>query len=78
MPIIMSKLPSDLRLYTARELTDEHWKIDELMEVILKEVEACESSEGIKIKSQPVNPKPPTRGHNPPISRVFMTQGHNI
>ena len=48
------------------------------MEVILKEVEAHESSEGTKIKSQPVNPKPPTPGHSPSISSAFMTQGHNI
>ena len=48
------------------------------MKVIQKEVEARESSEGTKIKSQPVNPKPHTHGHNPPISSTFTTQGHNI
>ena len=78
MPMIMSKLPNDIRLRVARELTDENWKIDELMEVIRKEVEARESSEGTKIKSQPVTSKPLTHGHNPPISSAFMTQGHNI
>jgi len=78
MPMIMSKLPSDIRLQVARELTDENWKIDKLMEVIHKEVEARESSEGTKIKSQPVNPKPHVQSHGPPISSAFVTQGHNI
>ena len=48
------------------------------MEVTRKVVEARESSEGTKIKSQPVNPKPHTHGHNPPISSTFTTLGHNI
>jgi len=38
-------------------LTDEYWKIDELIEVVWKEVEAHESSEGTKIKPQ-VTPQP--------------------
>ena len=75
MPMIMSKLPSDIRLCVACDLTDEQWKIDELMDVILKEVEARESSEETKIKSQQVNPKPSTHGHT---SSAFMTQGNNI
>jgi len=76
--MIVCKLPSDIKLCAISELTDEHWKIDELVEVILKEVEAREFNEGMKIKLQPFNPKPPTPGRNPPTSSAFMTPGHNI
>jgi len=65
MSMIMSKLPSDIRLRVVCELTDENWKIDKLMEVIQKEVEARESSEGTKIKLQSVNMKPHVQNHNP-------------
>ena len=34
IPVIMSKLPSEVKLKIAREATDEVWKINDLMEVI--------------------------------------------
>ena len=49
IPVIMEKLPTDIRLHIARKATSEVWKIDELLEVIEKEVTARESSE---LKSQ--------------------------
>ena len=45
IPVIMEKLPSDIRLHIARKATGEVWKIDELLEAIEKEVAARESSE---------------------------------
>ena len=60
-----------LMICVACELTDEQWKINELLGVIRKEIEACESSEGTKIKPQPFNSKSHTHGHNPPISSAL-------
>jgi hypothetical protein len=54
----MSKLPNEVRMRIARETTGSVWKIDELMEVIKKEVEAREISESVKINEER-NPKPP-------------------
>ena len=70
IPMIMSKLPSEICLCVARESTEELWKIEDLMNVIKKEVEAHEASEGIKIKS----PQSSTR----PTVNALVTHGHNI
>ena len=48
IPVIMSKLPSEVKLRIAREATDEVWKINDLMEVIKREVEAREACDGVK------------------------------
>ena len=40
IPIIMSKLPNEIRLQVARNTTDEVWKIEDLLLTIKKEVEA--------------------------------------
>ena len=45
IPIIMDKLPSDMRLQVARRATDEIWKIKDLMNTIRVEIEARETSE---------------------------------
>ena len=39
IPIIMSKLPSEVRLRIARESKGEVWKVKDLMKVLLTEVE---------------------------------------
>lgn len=44
IPIIMSKLPSEIRLQIARKATSEVWKIDELLNTIKFETEAGEIS----------------------------------
>ena len=50
IPVIMSKLPAEIRLQIARVTTQEVWNIEELLRVIKGEVEARELSEGIKIQ----------------------------
>ena len=48
IPIIMSKLPSDIRLLIARKATKEAWTIDDLLTTIKLEIEAREISESTK------------------------------
>jgi hypothetical protein len=48
IPIIMSKLPNDIRIQIARKANSDTWKIDELLEVIKVEIEVREASERIK------------------------------
>jgi hypothetical protein len=40
IPVIMSMLPSDVRIQIARNTTKDVWDIRELLDVIQKEVEA--------------------------------------
>ena len=48
IPVVMSKLPNEIRLQVARNTTDYIWKIEELLQTIKKEVEARETSEHVK------------------------------
>ena len=49
IPVIMSKLPVDVRLHIARVSTKDVWEIKELLEVIRREVDAREMSETMKV-----------------------------
>ena len=66
IPVIMTKLPSDLRLRIARETQQEVWNIDELMTVIKVEVEARETSEGVKFSLSRPPGQPPSRNPSSP------------
>ena len=48
IPIIMSKLPNEIRLEIARKSTANVWKIVELLKTIKSEIEAKEASGAIK------------------------------
>jgi hypothetical protein len=52
IPVIMEKSPTEIRLHVARKATSEVWKIDELLEVIEREVAARESSELSQVNRQ--------------------------
>ena len=60
IPIVMAKVPSELRLRIARVTKESVWKIDDLLEVIRQEVEAREVSERVKASDQ----RPPTIQRN--------------
>ena len=49
IPIIMDKLPSDMKLQVARKATGEVWQIEELLKTIRIEVEAREASDASKL-----------------------------
>ena len=66
IPVIMSKLPQDIRLQIARNTAQEVWEMSELLSVIQKEVEAREISDGIKVtleKTKVTPHKPLTQIH---------------
>ena len=65
IPVIMSKLPQDVRLQIARNTAQDVWEMSELLSVIRKEVEAREISDGIKVtpeKTKMAPHKPQTYG----------------
>ena len=49
IPVIMSKLPNEIRLQIARKSTQDVWAIDELLDIIKKEVEAREQLKESKL-----------------------------
>ena len=40
-PVLLNKLPTDLRLIVSREISEEDWNIDALLKVVEREIEAC-------------------------------------
>ena len=52
IPVIKSKLPSDVRLQIARRTEKDVWVIKDLLEIIRREVEARELSEQVKANSE--------------------------
>ena len=64
IPVIMSKLPSDVRLQIARKTEKDVWVIKDLLEIIRREVEARELNEQVKANSEI---------KKPPSSRVLTT-----
>lgn len=67
IPVIMAKLPNEIRLRVARETKSTVWKIEELLELIKQEVEARELSEGVKA-SEERNSKPSNFSKSPKYS----------
>ena len=48
IPVIVSKLPHDIRIQVARNTAREVWEMSDQLEVIQQEVKARENSEGVK------------------------------
>ena len=85
IPVVMSKLPQDIRLKIARKTSKEVWEISEIFDVIRNEVEAREMSDAVKVvqsdKSKFPN-KPPSlstflfnNGPNKPIIKCVYCGG---
>ena len=73
IPVIMSKLPSEIRLLVARKATDNVWKIDNLLKTIKSEVEAREMSEMARSNA---SEKPPNKkqGSLPTVGSFVVTK----
>ena len=52
IPVIMLKLPSDIRLQVSRATKNNVWNIRELLRIMQEEVEARESSENVKLSEK--------------------------
>ena len=50
IPVIMSRMPSEIALQVARKTTEDVWSITEIMGIIQKEIEAREVSRTISVK----------------------------
>ena len=84
IPVIMSKLPTELRIQVARKTADELWKIDDIIEIIRKELEAREISESVRTSNPRFNDIPKHKdgwrqnrqqGCDSSASSLFVTDG---
>ena len=77
IPIIMSKLPADVRLQIARVTTKDVWEIEEVLSVLKSEVQAREMSNSMKTKDTASSPRykpPPSTGNN--IRCIYCEEDH--
>ena len=74
IPIVMTKLPNDLRMRIARETSGDVWKIDEILEILRKEVEAREASERFKVAERQKHYEPSPRKPLPTIGSTLLSQ----
>ena len=56
IPVIMSKLPQEVRIQIARNTAQEVWQMSDILDVIRREVEAQEISEGVRVNTDKPNP----------------------
>ena len=59
IPIIMAKLPPEIRVHVAQNTTEDVWDIESILNVIQNEIEAQEISEKIKAMTNITEPKRP-------------------
>ena len=52
IPVIISRMPSEISLQVARKTSEEVWNITAIMEVIEKEIEAQEISRVISVRER--------------------------
>ena len=76
--IVMSKLPDNVRLQIARNIKEEIWKIEDLLEMIKTEMRAREASEGNRVmpdstKKPMLSNRPPFKPEKTPTSSTFLS-----
>lgn len=77
IPIIMSRIPREIALQVARVTAREIWDINEVLEVIRKEVEARGMSESLRIKEECKSQQPNLRkAFQPSASALFVKDKH--
>ena len=74
IPVIMCKLPIEVRLQIARNTKKDVWVIKDLLELIRKEVEARELSEHVKVTNE-VKQSPNTNAKNVGSISSLVAQG---
>ena len=76
IPVIMSKLPPEIRIQVARNTAREVWEMSDLLEVIRQEVEAREISDGVKTNVNLDKQKEPSMKRPSSSNPVLRSKWH--
>ncbi|XP_044167431.1 uncharacterized protein LOC122951484 [Acropora millepora] len=71
IPIIMAKLPDEIRIQVARNTSQDVWEIDSLLDLIQSEIDAREMSEKIKAATEQVK-RPSSSKTSLPTAGTFF------
>ena len=72
IPVIMAKLPQEVRVQIARNTTQDIWEMTDLLNVIRREVEAREISDNVRVNTDNRKPHPPLQ--RPPTAATLIAQ----
>jgi len=72
IPVIMAKLPPDIRIHVARNTSQDVWEIEPLLDILQREIEAREISERVKTVTHLEPKRPPPPHHDPVKSKVLQ------
>ena len=73
IPVIMAKLPSQMRIEIARKTSEEVWNIDDILKILKKDVEAREVGESVKASSNK-NSQQQNGTRTTPTASTFVTK----
>ena len=79
--MLMNKLPQDLRILVSRDIKNDNWDLDRLLELLEAEVEAREratSNSSAGSSNLHRNPQPKLQGRQLPSGAVLQTGGSTI
>ena len=74
IPIIMSRMPSDITIHVARKIKEDIWPIDEILDIIKDEISAREYSEKVRVTDKRQQQHAQTKS-TPGTTRTFLTKG---
>ena len=74
IPIIMSRMPSDITIQVACKIKEDIWPIDEILDIIKDEISAREYSEKVSVTDKRQQQHMQTKS-TPGTTRTFLTKG---
>ena len=78
IPVIMAKLPPEVRVQIARNTNQDVWEISDLLAVIQREVEAREISENVKVNSEQRKEQPAKPQRNLPTAATLVARDSTV
>ena len=78
IPVIMAKLPPEVRVQIARNTNQDVWEISDLLAVIQREVEAREISENVKVNSEQRKEQPAKPHRNLPTAATLVARDSTV
>ena len=74
IPVVMSRMPSEIIRQVARKMNLDEWKISEILEVIRKEIDALEWSRKLELDTPAKTEKPRKQYSSPATTKAFVTK----
>ena len=78
IPVIMNKVPDEIRLIITKEIKGEDWELDGILEILQGELEAREQSNQLQMKQSNGNFTKHAQGHHHFTTSALVAEGRKI